>query len=233
MINKHDNNFLDWLVGFSEGDGSFVMPQSASSKKHFEICQSVKDMQVLYYIKENLGFGIVKSNEKAGKFVVYKKKQLEELKTLFAGRICTENTLHRYARFYEQSSIIQKQKPSLDNAWLSGFIDAEGCFRVKDDNSVKLIFEITQKDEHVIRGIRDLFKSLKGNIREDRGVWRLEFSQKEARIELERYLRIYPLKSHKRIVLDKWIKARRYAEENENEKAIKIGQVLNKWRKEN
>lgn len=49
---KKDKNFLTWLIGFTEGDGSFVVPSKGLPQ--FEITQNLKDIDVLYKIKSNL-----------------------------------------------------------------------------------------------------------------------------------------------------------------------------------
>jgi hypothetical protein len=87
---------------------------------------------------------------------------------------------------------------------LAGFIDAEGCFRIKIESnesaSIKLIFELSQNDVDLISKIRDLYPSLKNNIWMDGNTCRLSFSGKLAREQLIQYLNLNPLISHKRIV---------------------------------
>lgn len=51
------NEFLEWFIGFSEGEGSFVVTKRGEF--YFTITQSTIDVQVLYYIKNNLGFGTI------------------------------------------------------------------------------------------------------------------------------------------------------------------------------
>jgi len=53
---------------------------------------------------------------------------------------------------------------------LAGFIDAEGCFRIKfeQNDTIKLIFELIQKEKPILEQITLLFPSLKGNLRLDR-----------------------------------------------------------------
>ena len=50
------NKFLTWLVGFTEGDGSFTVCKTRNSLQ-FVITQSTEDIAILHYIQENLGFG--------------------------------------------------------------------------------------------------------------------------------------------------------------------------------
>lgn len=51
------DEFLTWLIGFTEGDGSFVV--SGRGSLQFVITQGDKDYKVLQMIKETLGFGNV------------------------------------------------------------------------------------------------------------------------------------------------------------------------------
>jgi len=224
-------------VGFSEGDGSFVFRPHHSN--FFEISQSSKDVQVLFQIKKHLGFGKVvqpPSKPNVAFFTVSKKEHLQILKLIFHSKIHTSNTLLRYNQFFcDNYSLLQV--PDFRNAWFSGFIDAEACFRIKfeKNNTVKLIFELTQKDEKLIINCRNLFKSLKGNIRKDRSVYKLSFSGADARNQLIKYLNKFPLKSHKRIVYLKWFKAHQILEKKDvgwKEKIRKLSINLNKWREE-
>jgi len=210
-MNKNNNKapFLDWFVGFSEGDGCWNI-----SQHRFDLTQHTADIQILYKIKTQLGFGKVttsKSRPNESRFTVTKLEHLSILESIFKNRICTTHTLTRFNLFFDSSYSI-KSKPNLNDGWLSGFIDAEGCFIIKfekDPNeNIKLVFEITQKilDGDIILQIKDLFK-LKKNIYLDRSVIKLSFSGKEPRKRLMKYIDKHSLKSRKRIVYIKWKKA--------------------------
>lgn len=239
QFSKMNNKFLDWFVGFSEGDGSFIVPSTGSNR--FEIWQSAKDAQVLYHIKTNLGFGKVvfpAYRPDMAIFLITKSEHLECLRLIFAHRMCTINTFTRYHAFFNidlSTSTLKLHEPTLLNYWLAGFIDAEGCFRIKieSNNTIKLIFELSQNDVDLITNIRNLFPSLLKNIWMDRGTSRLSFSGKSARLQLINYLNLNPLKSHKRIVVLKWIKADRILQEKGLDwkpKIKKLSENLNKWR---
>jgi len=49
-IKSYDPKFINWFVGFTEGDGSFVVDNN-TNRISFIITQ--KDPKVLYYIKKN------------------------------------------------------------------------------------------------------------------------------------------------------------------------------------
>lgn len=234
-----NSQFLDWFVGFSEGDGSFLVPISGSCR--FEIWQSAKDAQVLYHIKTNLGFGKVvfpAYRPDMAIFRITKSEHLECLRLIFAHRMCRKDTFTRYHTFFNidlSTTTLTLNQPTLRNYWLAGFIDAEGCFRIKleSNDSIRLIFELSQNDVDLITKIRDLYTSLKNNIRMDRGTSRFSFSGESARKQLINYLNVNPLRSQKRIVLRKWRKAERILQEKGPDWKLKIEKLsenLNQWR---
>ena len=238
-MSKMNNEFLDWFVGFSEGDGSFIGPSTGSNR--FEIWQSAKDAQVLYHIKTNLGFGKVvfpAYRPDMAIFIITNSEHLECLRLIFAHRMCTKNTFTRYHAFFNidlSTTTLTLNQPTFLNYWLAGFIDAEGCFRIKieSNGSIKLIFELSQNDIDLITKVRDLFPSLKKNIWMDRGTSRLSFSGKSAREQLIQYFNLNSLISHKRIVFLKWIKADRILQGKGSDWKLnitKLSENLNQWR---
>ena len=230
-----NQDFIFWFVGFLEGDGSLFKNKNSLN---LDITQHSKDSQVLNYIKSNLGFGKIvlpKNRPNISMFVVYNPLYLTPLISLIESKFCTK----RFISFVQNP--VNPVKPTLDNYWLSGFIDAEGCFRIKieQDGNIKLIFELSQKEYLVILNIKELFPNLKGNLRFDltRDIWILSFSQKESRKQLIQYLSRFPLKSHKNVVFNKWLKAHRimetpkeFKQEDWKLKIEKLSQDLNNWR---
>ena len=229
LIPKHKYNinrsFLEWFIGFTEGDGSFVI---SKNKIYFDITQNIEDIQVLYKIKKELGFGKIllreESHRRVGVFYVTSEKNFFRLITIFNGNICSNYKKKQFKKWLE---VYNKQynnyiefntrliKPSLNSAWLSGFIDAEGSFqgRVKScktsklKNAPHLTFSITQKEVNILRDIRFLFlgKTTK-NIRYDKSWdgWNLHLSSFTKLKKLIHYLNIYSLKTKKLISFKRW-----------------------------
>ena len=59
FINKE---FNEWLVGFTDGQGTFTMDRQKNGTKWglvYKVSQKSNNSQILYYIKKNLGYGIV------------------------------------------------------------------------------------------------------------------------------------------------------------------------------
>ena len=62
---KTDNTFIEWFIGFAEGDGSFILNKNGYLE--FKVTQSIVDAQILFFIKKNLGFGSVLVQDKKNK----------------------------------------------------------------------------------------------------------------------------------------------------------------------
>ena len=58
---ENKDNFHQWLVGFTDGDGSFSIIRVAERKwtLFFKISQSTYNLRILYFIKRQLGIGSV------------------------------------------------------------------------------------------------------------------------------------------------------------------------------
>jgi hypothetical protein len=241
MIYKNNNNnynniFLDWFVGFSEGDGSFIIDKNC--KKSFEIWQHISDIDVLNLICTNLNFGSIRKppyRPHMAVFYINKQDELNKLYEIFENRVHTKNTKLRLGNSCAKDLIINK--PSIDKAWLSGFIDAEGCFRIKYEStgSLKLIFEISQKEDSILLHIKELL-NLSSKVRKCNNHWVLSIYSKSNRNTLIEYLNKYPLKSHKNMVFNKWKEANEIVNNGEHltkykEYIKELSINLNKWRK--
>jgi hypothetical protein len=224
IINK---DFYNWWIGFLEGDGSFFI--RSNNTLGFEISQKTTDAQVLYYIKTNLGFGQVNHNSKSGlsryilsskstsyinliKFLKIQDLRLIKRQNQYNNWIIKAETLTN-TTFINKDTLSVPKLPSLEDSWLSGFIDAEGCFRISYDKTTekyRLIFQITQDEIEVLENIKKLFGNKhRGSIIKDRNTYLLMISSKEARELIINYLNLFPLKSQKRIAFMKWEKCHR------------------------
>ncbi|KAH7917014.1 COX1-domain-containing protein [Leucogyrophana mollusca] len=157
-------SFLEWFIGFTEGDGSF----SINKRGHvqFVITQSTSDVQVLYYIMNNLGFGKVIQQSKSNqthRFIVQDSKNLLLICLLFNGNIVLPVRNAKFQIFlanFNSMSLRMKTDviqpitstilPNLNDSWLLGFTDSEGCFSLsllKNSKAYRLRFLISQKWE--------------------------------------------------------------------------------------
>ena len=146
--NLPNTKFLTWLIGFVEGDGSFVISKTLGRNRlQFVITQSTEDVQILYYIKDNLGFGqVIPQGKRTSKFIVQDLKNLHLLILLFNGNIILPTRKNNFKDFLNNFNLkINNSKiknfktieiinsaifPNLNNYWITGLTDAEGCFTV-------------------------------------------------------------------------------------------------------
>ena len=168
IYNKKAPNkeFLTWFIGFTEGDGSFVILKTRNSL-HFVITQSTEDIEILNYIQEKLDFGkVIKQGKRTSRYVIQDLKNIFLILLLFNGNIVLPSRKKNFKSFLdifnqkivtgkikglEQVQIINSEiLPCLTNSWLSGFTDAEGCFTVsflKNSNAFRLRYIVSQKGD--------------------------------------------------------------------------------------
>lgn len=227
---KINQQFLEWFIGFTEGDGSFIV---SKKKVYFDITQSLSDIQVLYYIKKELGFGKVLirkgKDRNVGVFYVSSKENFSKLIHIFNGNLSINYKkeqfkvwLNTYNEQYNMNVSFKDQliKPSLHSGWISGFVDAEGCFyaRVKSCSTSKLrkgphlTFQVSQKEYDIIKSLRDIFLNtdtldLK-NVRYDKSWegWTFHCSSFTKLKVVVNYLSRYKLKTKKSLSFIKWCK---------------------------
>lgn len=182
-----DNKFKLWFIGFVEGDGSFIINKDGYLE--FKITQSSEDAQILFMIKKELGFGVVRVQDSVRNTHCYRvrdKNNILKLISIFNGNIFLDSRKEQFKlwlnafnlKYKENISYIDKEfKPSLNDAWLSGFTDAEGCFTcsVYDNKSntaklVRLRYILSQKGNsenmdhlaNILGGKKHFLKSYEG-----------------------------------------------------------------------
>jgi hypothetical protein len=126
---------------------------------------------------ETLGFGkVISQSAKTSRFVIQSKKEIEILIALFNGNIILPTRQKALTKFIEGFNIWVSQGkirldpvksitnfilPCLDNSWLAGFTDSEGCFHSylsEKKNYFNFNFNIAQKGEENIIILETLCK---------------------------------------------------------------------------
>lgn len=221
-----NKKFLEWFIGFTEGDGSFIV---SKGKIYFDLTQTINDIQVLVFIQKELGFGqILKRTEehrRVGVFYVTGKENFCKLIDIFNGNLCSlhkkeqfKNWLDTFNKQYnENKKVIDKNiKPSLQTGWLSGFIDAEGhlggrikyCKTSKLRKAPHLALTIGQKEQFILSDIRVLFVKNNKCISYDKSWngWRLYISSFKTLSIVINYLNNFELKTKKKVAFNKFVK---------------------------
>ena len=219
---KFNDKFKWWFIGFSEGDGSFIVNKDGYLE--FKITQSSVDAQILFYIKKQLGFGSVSVQDKVNKthhFRVRNKKDILTLIQIFNGNIITKYKINQFKLWVEGFNKVYKmdikcldqQHPlNLENAWLSGFTDAEGCFtssvltsKVTGKTIVTVRYVVSQKND--IEFNKNLANQIDGYITHVKSYNGYNTVVNHGKLnKILVYLQNNPLKTKKLISYRRWLK---------------------------
>lgn len=181
-----NKKFLEWFIGFSEGEGSFIIAKRGDLS--FVITQSSLDVKSLNYIKNNLGFGsIIKQSIKQNthRFVIQDIKNLYLICLLFNGNMVFPTRKARFLTFlsFFNERLMRKNlstiipldicvTPSLKDNWLSGITDGEGsftCSMFSNSSAYRFRYILTQKwevNKNVLEHILKMLSkySIKGSV---------------------------------------------------------------------
>ena len=224
-------NNIWWFIGFTEGNGSFIR---SNNRLYFIINQ--KNPLVLYKIKSILGIGKISKYNNYYRYILTKQEHILFLIYIFNGRLLLNKTNIIFKEWLLLLNIdyIYNDYNSftLNNAWLSGFIDAEGYFNadivnIKDNNSlnIHLKFTIDQKNElNILKKIKEKFNC--GYI--EHNMWRFVLNANKNQCIVIDYLDKFKLKGIKNV---NYIKFKRLwnklnLKQNINIKSIKIERRL-------
>lgn len=153
---RPDVNFLAWLVGFIEGEGSFTV--TSRGDLHFVITQGALNVGILYLIKWTLGFGsVVKQGPTTFRYIVQDKEGLELIILLCYRNMHIQKKIDQLITFINAYNVrygtslpstpFVPVRATWNDAWLSGLIDGEGCFSISwipKRSKFKVVFGIAQ-----------------------------------------------------------------------------------------
>lgn len=150
--------FLYWLIGFAEGDGSFIV--TSRNALNFVLIQGIENAGLLYKIQEVLGLGhVLKQRDRVYRLIVQKNEEIGLILLLFNGNLVLPTRKQQFAIFLNAYNLknqtqipcsTQKNLPSLKNTWLLGFVEAEGCFSIsllQNSTSFRTRLLIAQKGD--------------------------------------------------------------------------------------
>lgn len=250
--------FLEWFIGFVEGDGSFII---SKNKIYFDITQSLVDISILYKIKSQLGFGKILERKELERFVgvyyITGKDNFTRLIHIFNGNLICEYKKNQFKLWLDQYNIQYNEnikyidrniKLNLNNGWLSGFIDTEGSFsaRIKNCKTSRIgkqvftEFSISQKHSEVLIKIKSLFIIHKNNnkyVTYDKSWdgYRFNLSNKKILIILIKYLNKFPLLTIKQTKYKNWLNIHQACQINKHqtpEGLLEISKLIIKLNKE-
>lgn len=224
-----DVEFLQWLIGFTEGEGCFSVAKRGDLS--FVITQSSEDVKILNYVKNNLGFGkVIKQSIKGNthRFVVQDMVHLKLISLLFNGNMVFPTRTTRFLTFLSSLNekllkkglpvivpIYATVLPSLTDCWLAGITDGEGSFTCSilgnSPSAYRFRYILTQKhdaNKNILDHIINLFCELgaKGAVvpHSAEGVWEVRVNGVKNCKGLFKYFDEYTLKTNKAASYLKW-----------------------------
>lgn len=166
-------HFLQWFLGFVEGDGSLAILGKRFTLGGQTLILTItlhkSDKHVLDYIVANLGLGkVYKSTHNLYCYQLKNSRDASIIIDLFNGNIVIPKFYKRFVLFLEKYNekvlnlrarpqtknlgtielIENNISPTLDDAWFCGFTDAEGCFNASykaSTNKWSYYFAVSQK----------------------------------------------------------------------------------------
>lgn len=200
--------FCCWFIGFSEGDGSFVMLKRG--KVSLFLCtQSTQDVEILHYIQRNLGFGrVIAQGKRSSRYIVQDRKGCQLLAHLFNGNLVFPRRKKQFAEWLLWGVPGVKHNPrelypTLHNGWISGYTDAEGCFTVSflsNSNAFRLRFILSQKGDDNLPPLSHFIELFRGGLCEAHSAkenYCYVLSGVKKVHNIYRYFSQFPLKSKK------------------------------------
>ena len=124
-----ERTFLEWFLGFTEGDGSFGFAKAATARNPgrtrpiFTINQ--KDSTVLYKIKRELGCGTVipvfnrETGQSCYRYRVYKMDHIQRLVQLFNGNLVLQKVRARFHQWISSYNEFYNQRDEITCRWES------------------------------------------------------------------------------------------------------------------
>jgi len=240
LLNKISNlntDFSHYIAGLIEGDGTIHVPKTERSFKgslnypSIQIVFHLKDLPLALLIQKELGYGSI-SRKKGKNVYIYTVNNLDGLLLLVSllnGNMKTNKVyvLHRLIDWYSKYKSISFEKKGLNNdsmlsnAWLSGFIEADGHFSIRSTESgkyprIECKFELSQrqKDQNnrdnlfFLKEIALSFESLVKPIRNDSNnpQYRVRTTNLKGNLAVVNYLAKYPLFGTKFSDFKDWVK---------------------------
>lgn len=235
--NNSNTEFAHYMAGLIEGDGTIHVPKAERSAKgnlnypSIQIVFHLKDLPLALLIQKILGHGSIyrKKGHNAYIYTVNNFEGLMLLINILNGNMKTNKiyALHRLIEWYNKykGTSIEKKGLNIDpitsNAWLSGFIEADGHFSIRSTESgkyprIECKFELCQRQkdhnnrdnlfylQEIALNIESVVKSIR--IDSNNPQYRIRTTSLKANLAVINYLNKYPLFGTKFLDYKDWVK---------------------------
>lgn len=98
-----NEDFIEWLIGFTEGDGCFLVKDKDKKKDiSFILIQGQTNVELLHKIQNNQGFGrIIKQGPRVWRYIIEKQEHQEIIIHIFNGNIVQSDRRIKFKKFQE------------------------------------------------------------------------------------------------------------------------------------
>lgn len=255
--NWNDNlPFATYFAGLIEGDGTIIVPNTLRSPKgklnypSIQIVFHLKDLPLALMIQKELGFGSLSRKKGVNAYIltVNNNEGILFVISLLNGNMRTPkiNSLYKLIDFYKGNINIEKKplnnKSLESDAWLSGFIEADGYFQVRSTLSGKYPkfeckLEISQRqtdhkgfsNQEFLNKIADLFNTEVKETRLNKFTpeYRVRTTNTQGNNQAKNYLIKYPLFGTKYLDSIDWMKVLDLFNNSEHKTELGKEKILN------
>jgi hypothetical protein len=187
----------EWLAGLIDGDGCFLLSKKGYAS--LEITMDIRDEHALQIVKNVYGGSIkLRSNANALRYRLHHKSGLLALINDVNGQIRNSYRLVQLNKICDKYSLnlIYPNKLNYENAWFSGFFDADGTVTINKTNT-QLSIAASQKTAEILQPLVELYG---GNIYIDKGnsqSFKWYVTKQEDILNLVEYFKNHPSRSAK------------------------------------
>lgn len=190
--------FNEWLAGLIDGDGCFLLSKKGYAS--LEISMELRDKACLYLIKDKFGGSIkLKQGNNWLRYRLHHKKGLLDLIYSVNGLIRNPIRLLQLGKIcdYYNLSLLYPNPLIYDNAWLSGFIDADGSISL-NIQSGQIFITASQKNKLLLDPLTELYGGTISTLSKVEAFKWTVFVKTQV-LNLTEYFQLYPLRSKKMV----------------------------------
>lgn len=194
-----NERFYEWLAGFIDGDGSFLLSKKGYAS--LEIVTQLRDKKCLYLIKQKFG-GSVKlySGDNYLRYRLHHKEGLLNLINQVNGLLQNPIRILQLGKICEKYNIeyIESKPLTYYNGWLSGFFDTEGSIYLNEALG-QIFITATHKNKFMLEALLVLYGgSIYPLIKQE--AFKLTcFKKQEILFLVNNYFKINPCQSEKMV----------------------------------
>lgn len=194
-----DERFYEWLAGFIDGDGCFLLSKKGYAS--LEITIQLRDKKCLYLIKQKFG-GSVKlySGDNYLRYRLHHKEGLLNLINKVNGLLQNPVRILQLGKICEKYNLVLKDPIPLTyfNGWLAGFFDTDGSIYL-NDVSGQIFITATQKNRFILDALVELYGgTIYPMVKQGAFKWTC-YKKKEVLSLINQYFKINPCRSKKMV----------------------------------